>query len=313
MSGVLAVFGGTGFIGRAVAAAARKHGYRPVLLAPEAPPGAAVTAREERVVPCDVADPGSVRAAFAQVRPTAVVSLAAFGSGPQGLLAGAGTDPAAAVAVNVGGLVHIVEAAAEVGVRRVVWSSSTTVYGPARLYGAEPVEESAPLAPQSVYGATKAGAELLAPGLEARLGVRPVALRLPLVYGPGRWYGGSQDALVAFVQAIAARRPAELRADTSTADWIYVDDAAAAFLAALDAEDPAHAYNLVGHRSSLADVGRALAAQADTPARVHTAGDGGVDLPLTDDRAARRDLGFRPRFDLPAAAADYLTRMEAHP
>jgi nucleoside-diphosphate-sugar epimerase len=307
---VIAVIGGTGFIGQAVARAAVAAGHQPVLLGPEHDPAPGPRDLDAPHVRCDIADRDSVDAALEQAAADAVVHLAAFGAGAKGLLAGADDDPATAVTVNVGGFVNVVEAAGARGIDRVVWSSSTTVYGPAADYGPDPVREDVVLAPQSVYGATKAAAELLSPSLQARSGCRAVGLRLPLVYGPGRWYGGSQEGLVGFVADVAAGRPAHLAASELVADWIYVDDAADAVLAALAAPAPRHAYNLVGHRASLADVGRAVASHATAPAEVEVEPHVGLTLPASDDAAARADLGFAPRFDLPAAAADYLDRVK---
>lgn len=311
MTASLAITGGTGFIGRAVAHAASEAGFEPILLAPDTPEGAHVYAPDAPVVSCDVADPASVDTALRSVSPVAVVHLAAFGRGRHGLLAGAEADPQRAVAVNVGGFVNVVQCAAGVGIDRVVWSSSTTVYGPPQRYAQIPVDEGAPLAPQTVYGATKASAELLSPSLEARTGVRPVALRLPLVYGPGRWYGGSQEGLVEFVADVADGRAARLEASEDVVDWIYITDAAAAFIAAVSASDPAHAYNLVGHRASLADVGRAVATHAHADAHIVIRPGTGLALPAVDDGAARRDLGFAPGYDLSTAAADYVARARA--
>lgn len=308
MGDVIAIIGGTGFIGQAVARAAVDAGHRPVLLGPEHDPAPGPRDLDAAHVRCDIADRASVDAALAEVAPDALVHLAAFGAGAKGLLAGADDDPATAVTVNVGGFVNVVEAAGARGLGRVVWSSSTTVYGPAETYGPDPVGEDVVLAPQSVYGATKAAAELLSPSLEARSGCRAVGLRLPLVYGPGRWYGGSQEDLVGFVADVAAGRPARLVASELSTDWIYVTDAADAVLAALAAPDPRHAYNVVGHRASMLEVGQAVAVHATAPAEVEAQQHAGLTLPLSDDAAARADLRFAPRFDLATATADYLDR-----
>ncbi|WP_165491737.1 NAD-dependent epimerase/dehydratase family protein [Egibacter rhizosphaerae] len=306
----LAVFGGTGFIGRAVAAAGRARGYEPVLLAPDDPAGAAVVASDVPVVYCDVASPESVREALATTRPGAMVHLAAYGSGPAGLLAGASENPVAAVDVNVRGLVNVVEAAGEVGLDRIVWSSSTTVYAFGTPDPRSLVDERVPPAPQTIYGATKAAAELMAAPLEGRTGVRPVGLRLPLVFGPGRWYGGSQDALVAFVADVAAGRPTRIQATDTLADWMYVDDAAHALLAALHADSPGHVYNLAAHQASLAELARAVAAHARAPAAVDLVARQGPDFPLVDGSAAVTDLGLEPPLGLASAAADYVARTE---
>lgn len=308
MAETIAIIGGTGFIGQAVAEAAGAAGHQPVLLGPEADPAPASRGVDAPRVHCDIGDRASVDRALDEAQPDMLAHLAAFGAGPQGLLAGAGRDPATAVHVNVGGFVNVVESAAAHGLSRIVWSSSTTVFGPAERYGPDPVDESANLSPISIYGATKASAELMSESLETHCGCRAVGLRLPLVYGPGRWYGGSQEGLVAFVADVAAGRPARLSATETDNDWIYVEDAAQAVLDALGADDPAHAYNLVGHRGSLAEVGRAIAAHATAPAEIEHADPGVLSLPLTDDAAARRDLGFAPRYDLETAAADYVRR-----
>lgn len=314
MAETIAIIGGTGFIGQAVAQAVQRAGDRPVLVGPETDGVPASRRVDAPHVHGDIRDRSSLDAAWAHIRPDGVVHLAAFGAGPRGLLAGAEDDPATAVAVNIGGFVNVVQSAAAHGLRRLVWSSSTTVYGPADSYGPDPVDEAAVLAPVSVYGATKAAAELLSVSLDAQSGCRSIGLRLPLVYGPGRWYGGSQAGLIAFVADVAAERPAQLSASDALVDWIYVEDAADAVLGALGAVDPGYAYNLVGHRASLAEVGLAIADHATAAATVEINTVAGLSLPLADDRAARTQLGFAPRFDLATAAADYVSRAkEASP
>lgn len=308
MVDTIAIIGGTGFIGQAVAEAVQRAGDMAVLVGPETDAAPASRRVDAPHVHGDIGDRASLDAAWAEIKPDGLIHLAAFGAGPRGLLAGADDDPATAVAVNIGGFVNVIESAAAQGLTRVVWSSSTTVFGPASNYGPDPVDEAAVLAPVSIYGATKAASELLSVSLDTRTGCRPVGLRLPLVYGPGRWYGGSQEGLVSFVADVAAGRPAQLAATGAMADWIYVEDAADAVVAALAADNPGYAYNLVGHRSSLAEVGQAIAKHATAAATVETSTAAGLSLPLADDAAARRELGFAPRFDLETAAADYVSR-----
>lgn len=289
------VTGATGFLGRAVSDLLEAGGTS--------------------VVRADVRASGDVRAVDvtssrdldnALAEPTdSVIHLAAAGIGDSGLAAGAAADPAAAIRTNVEGFAHVVRAAAMHGVRRVVWSSSTTIYGSASGYD-EPVDESADLRPSTVYGATKAACEFLAPVLAAEHDIEVVSLRLPMVYGPGRWYGGSQQSLVALVRAIEAGLPYEIAAGTSDADWIHIGDAAAAFAALLDVPTPRHAYHVVGHRGSLADIAHALAAEA-TEVTVDEHPGGAPDLPQLTDDALRRATGWRPQFpDSISGAADYL-------
>lgn len=305
MSDTLLVTGGAGFLGQAVAAAALARGLTPVLADVRAPSRLRPELADVAHRALDLADAAAVTETVQQLRPRAVAHLAAYGEGDDGLAMGADRCPQRAVHVNVCGFVHVVQAAAGAGCR-VVWSSSTTVYGPADGYAGD-VDESAPVHPGGVYGATKVACEELGRVLATNLGVRTTALRLPLVYGPGRWYRGSQQALVDFVADLVAGRPARIEAWTDTADWMHVDDAAAAVLAAVAADDPHHVYNVTGHRGSLAELADELAKAADVPADVVTDTSTGVGLPLLDTRRAEEHLAFRPRYvDAATGAAHYL-------
>lgn len=240
--------------------------------------------------------------------PTAVVHLAAAGADDQGLVAGAKRHTARAVRTNVEGFVHVVEAAARHGVPRIVWSSSTTVYGPAAEYQG-PIDESAPLRPTTEYGATKAACEFLGPILSQRLGTEVTAVRLPMVYGPGRWYGGSQAPLVDLTNALETGATVEVLVWEGDADWIHVADASSAILALTEAGTVASAYHTLGHRGGLAELSRQLLAQSGNPdhARLLTTTDGGPDIPPIDDSLLRVTTGWAPRFPSAAkGAASYL-------
>lgn len=295
------VTGATGFLGAAV------HAH----LASEQ---VQVTAVDTRVGPgikrADICIPEQLDDVISKdLVPDAVVHLVAAGAGDKGLVAGAETNTAAAVRTNIEGFVHVIEAAARHGVDRVVWSSSTTIYGGSSEYTG-PVDESAPLRPTTAYGATKASCEFLGPILGRRLGVEVVSLRLPMVYGPGRWYGGSQAPLVALANALADGHSIEIEAWESDADWIHVADAASAVLAVLRTEAPDPAYHVLGHRGSFADLARGIlnAAGTDTGVSIRSLARGAPDLPAISDQRLRRQTGWYPRFpDSITGAADYLS------
>lgn len=299
------VTGATGFLGLAVQWALRGAGID--VLATDLRAASGVTA-------LDVGDSDGTDAVLASLDSLdAVVHLAAAGSGDHGLVAGADLDPAAAVRTNVEGFVRVVEAAARHGARRVVWSSSTTIYGTADQYPAV-VDESAALRPTTTYGATKAACEFLGPLLAARLDIDVVALRLPMVYGPGRWYGGSQEPLVRLRRALQAGDTVEVSVWEGDADWIHVRDAAAAVHSLLVAEDVAASYHVLGHRCSLADLADALLEAAGRPdeVRVVPTPYGAPDLPATDDARIRDHTGWAPQLsDMALSAADYLHGVDA--
>ncbi|MQA03929.1 MAG: NAD-dependent epimerase/dehydratase family protein [Streptosporangiales bacterium] len=305
MNGTLLITGGAGFVGQAVAAAALDHGYAPVLVDVHEPRRLRPELTEVPRHTLDLTDATAVTETAQRIRPRAIVHLAAYGEGGAGLASGASQRPDRAAHVNVCGFVHAVQAAAAVGCR-VVWSSSTTVYGPPEQYAGD-VDETAPVHPASVYGASKVACEELGRVLAAQLSVETTALRLPLVYGPGRWYGGSQQSLVRFVADLVADEPARIEAWTDVADWMHVDDAASAVLAAVAVAEPHQVYNVTGHRGSLAELATELAAAAGAVADVAAGTVAGVRLPLLDTRRAERHLAFRPRYaDAAMGAAHYL-------
>jgi nucleoside-diphosphate-sugar epimerase len=301
----LAVVGGNGFIGQEVVRQAVRAGWEVLSIDPATPRRPAVLP-SVRHAALGITDEEALAAALTDFAPHAAVNLAAYGEGTDGLAGGAGSNPARAVDVNVRGTAVLLRALQRSGCRHLSWSSSSTVYGPRADYGHVEVVEDVIVAPQLVYGATKVGAEQIARVLAPGYGIRAVGVRLPLVYGSGRWYGGSQRDLVTFAERVAAGEPAHLRAWTDAADWMHVDDAARCLLeCAANPAATAPVYNATGHRSSLFALGTALVAAtgATATAHVEAASDGAPDLPFMDTTRIRTDIGFAPRFADPASGA----------
>lgn len=174
------------------------------------------------------------------------------------------------------------------GAARIVYVSSTGVYGPAR--GAW-VDESWPLAPITPSGAARVAAEAAL----AESSISNVSLRVAGIHGPGR---GLVDRMRAGTYRIIGN-------GSSHVSRIHVDDLVGALLACADAATPARVYNVADDdpcpSAELADAA-AVALGLPPPARVPvTAVDPETAGMLTADRrvsAARlkRDLGWAPRY-----------------
>jgi len=199
---------------------------------------------------------------------------------------------------NVGGTLSVLVAARDAGARRVVYASSSSVYG-----GAEqlPTPESAPLVPRSPYAVTKLTGEQYCRVFWELFGLETVSLRYFNAFGP-RQRPDSQYAAVVplFIDALLSGRRPEVHGDgRQSRDFTFVDDVAAANVAAASAPAAScagRAYNVAGGRSySLLDLLGILGDVLETePDPVHTdprAGD--VRHSEADVTAAGRDLGYR--------------------
>jgi UDP-glucuronate 4-epimerase len=131
--------------------------------------------------------------------------------------------------VNVGGTAALLAAMRDAGATRLVFASSSAVYGddtPA------PFREDAPaVAPVSPYGATKRAAELLVGAMAPLAGLRAAIVRLFTVYGPRQ---RPDLAIHAFARRMVGGEPITLFGSGQARDYTFVTDAVAGLLGALD-------------------------------------------------------------------------------
>jgi len=225
--------------------------------------------------------------------------LAALGSVPRSM-----EDPATTIDVNVGGTANLFAAARDEGVRRIVYASSSSVYGDAEGLPSREGEEGEPLSP---YALSKAMGEELAACFGRCFGLELVGLRYFNVYGPRQSPDGPYAAVVArFLAAVLAGAPMEVHGDGGQSrDFTHVDDAVAATLLAAGAPAAAcgRAYNVAGAaRVTIRELAALLAAATGTesPLRHLPLRAGDVRHSQADLAAARQYLGYAPRVPLAA-------------
>lgn len=142
---------------------------------------------------------------------------------------------------NVHATQLVLEAALRRDVRRVVYASSSSVYGDTT---ALPMEESARERPYSPYGVTKLAGEHLARLYQRNYGLDTVSLRYFTVYGPGQ---RPDMAIQRFLDAARRHEPIVIFGDgEQTRDFTYVDDTVEATLRAADRGGAGEVYNVGG-------------------------------------------------------------------
>jgi len=172
----------------------------------------------------DVRDPNGVRTAMKGC--DAVLHLAALIGIPYSY-----HSPDTYVDTNIKGTLNILQAARDMGLSRVIHTSTSEVYGTARFV---PITEDHPLQGQSPYSATKIGADQLALSFYTSFGT-PVAIIRPFnTYGPRQ---SARAVIPTIITQIAnGRRQIKLGALRPTRDFNFVADTVAAFHAALGAD-----------------------------------------------------------------------------
>lgn len=166
--------------------------------------------------------------------------------------------PRSAFDVNVRGTFNVMEACVAASVKRLVYSSSASVYGDALE---EPMTEDHPFNNKNFYGATKICGEAMMRAFHHRYGLNFVGLRYMNVYGPRQDYQGAYIAVIMkMLDAIDRGEGPTIYGDGSEAfDFIAVEDCAKANICAMRADVVDRFYNVgTGKRTSLKEIAEKL-------------------------------------------------------
>ena len=210
-------------------------------------------------------------------------------AGQPGVRASFGPDFELYVRRNVLASGRVFEAAARLGVR-VVYASSSSVYGDAETY---PTAETALPRPISPYGVTKLACEHLAYGHARTGGLTAVGLRYFTVYGPRQ---RPDMAFTRLLDALSSGGAFPLFGDGSASrSFTFVGDAVAATIAAMELGVPGELYNVGGgEEATMADVVSLAERLAGRELQLerHAAAAGDVRRTNADGSKAERDLGW---------------------
>jgi len=191
----------------------------------------------------DIRDPGMMSRAVNGVE--VILHQAALNSNPRSI-----QEPVQTNDVNVGGTLTLLQAARAAGTRRVVYASSSSVYGEA---AGLPKTEDMPTAPKAPYGVSKLAAELYCRVFTQVYGIETVSLRYFNVYGP-RQHPDSEYAAVIprfLRRMLAGKRPVIFGDGEQSRDFTPVDNVVAAnLLAAHSREGIGEVMNIAGGNSS---------------------------------------------------------------
>lgn len=199
--------------------------------------------------------------------------------------------------VNVGGTVTLMEAMRDVGVSRVVFASSGTVYG---NQPEQPVNESAIPNPRSPYAVSKLAAEYYVKTIGNLWGIETVCLRIFNAYGPGQNLPGVHTPVIpGFLNQAWQNGTLVIHGDgNQTRDFVYIDDVVSAMAAAATAPNINQSIINVGSGSEITIrelVHEVLEVTGGNPEVItNPRNEGGLSRLCADITAAREKLDYQP-------------------
>jgi UDP-glucuronate 4-epimerase len=260
-----------------------------------------------RIVEADIRDRAALSTAFSEGDFKAIVHIAAR-AGIRPSIA----QPRLYTEVNVLGTQNLLELAGEFGVKKFIFTSSSSVYG---LSQKIPFQEDDPVSqPISPYAATKLSAEALCHVYHHLHGLDMVCLRFFTVYGPRQ---RPDLAIHKFTSAILRGKPVEVFGDGSAArDYTYVDDVVQGVLACLDRVFGFEVINLGESRAvALRELVQLIEKAVGKKAQIRQLPPQAGDVPVTcaDISKAKRLLGYNPRVGIEDGIQRFVEWFRTHP
>ncbi|CAM2007452.1 NAD-dependent epimerase/dehydratase family protein [Acanthopleuribacter pedis] len=257
----------------------------------------------------DIVDTKALKAAFQRFRPDLVLHLAAQVGVRYSI-----ENPAVYGQSNLVGFLNILECCRAMQVDRLVYASSSSVYGgnPDLPYS----EKQSVDHPVSLYAATKKANELMAHSYTHLYGLQTIGLRFFTVYGP---WGRPDMAVWLFSQAILQNKPIQIYNHGDMArDFTYIDDIVAGIHAALfrGGLDPYEIFNLGNHQREklmhlVGCIEEAMGRKAEKELMPMQAGD--MKETYADIENARAKLGFEPQTELGVGIRRFVSWLLANP
>jgi len=309
------VTGAYGVLGAWLVKALLERGEQVVVLRRDDVPNSAliIEGTEERcsVVRGDLVEPGVVERAIGEYEVDTVYHLAA-----QTIVGTANRSPVSTFESNIRGTWTLLEACRIQNVARTVVAASDKAYGPTDQL---PYKETHPLNAKYPYDVSKAATDLITRSYFHTYGLPTAITRFANIYGGGD-LNPSRLVPEAVAAALAGRAPV-IRSDGSPQrDFLYVEDAAAAYLAIADALPGAggEAFNAGGDEPhSVLEIVELVCRAAGTDVQPDVQGEGvphaEIDRQYVDSTKLRELTGWKPQVSLEEGVARTVEWYRAHP
>lgn len=211
-------------------------------------------------------------------------------------------NPESYIDTNIKGTMNVLEAARELGVEKIIHTSTSEVYGTALKL---PIDENHPLQGQSPYSASKIAADQMAYAYACSFQLPVITVRPFNTFGPRQSVRAVIPTII--TQMLSGKDNLKLGATSPTRDFSYVDDTVSGFLAAFDSKDPALYGQVLNLGScfeiSVRQVAELIAAHFGRPLEISTdqirlrPEKSEVERLWADNAKAKSRLGWQPVYE----------------
>ena len=225
------------------------------------------------------------------------------------------SSPEGYVDTNIQGTLNVLQACRELGITRVVHTSTSEVYGTARSV---PISEDHPLQPQSPYAASKASADLLALSFHSSFKT-PVALIRPFnTYGPRQSARAVIPTIISQIDAGASE--VRLGALDPTRDFTFVKDTVQGFIAVAESDKCVGCVTNIGSgfEITVGDLARKIISMMGSQVRIVSDDErmrpdaSEVERLWADSRRAFERTGWKPKYALEEGLRETISWIQAH-
>lgn len=208
-------------------------------------------------------------------------------------------NPLMGLKVNCEGMLCVLEAARILELRKVVWASSNSVFGPPHMYAEKFIPNDAPHYPQNIYAATKCFNEAAAEYYFREFGVDVTGIRYMHVYGGGQRRGFFGSIVQELVLNPALGKPGRVPHSDAVLGWSYVDDPArATVMVAKTPKTRTRCYSIRGDVRPVTDVAGYVRTLLPSAEITMLPGSFTGDSVMLDTSLIEAEIGFFPSWSM---------------
>ena len=208
-------------------------------------------------------------------------------------------NPPMALKVNCEGTLCVFEAARILGLKKVVWSSSNSVFGPPEKYAQKFIPNDAMHDPQNIYAATKSFCESAANYYFDEYGVDITGIRYQTVYGVGQRRGIFGAVVRELVFNPALSKPGRVPYDDALIGWNYVDDPVRATVLASNVQrTTARNFSIMGDPRTLREVADYVRKIIPGAQITLLPGSFTGDVVHLETQPVEEEIGYRPQWSM---------------